>query len=141
MTPGFSPSNWKGGVAVTGVEKTVAYFLLPAGLREAGMGKTTSMVLDMSSLQVPTLVHLQNSCRSDGSLKTQRTGLLQDFSLLQWLRICLLMQGIRIRSLVWEDFSATEQPSLQAATIEAHTSRSLCRNKRNRRKEKPARHN
>lgn len=80
MTPDFSLSNWKGGVAINGVEKTMVYFLLPAGLREAGMGKIMSLVLDLSSLQVPTLVHLQNSCRSDGCLKSQKTGLLQGFS-------------------------------------------------------------
>ena len=27
----------------------------------------------------------------------------------QWLRICLLMQGTRVRALVWEDPTCTEQ--------------------------------
>jgi len=40
MTPDFSPSNWKGGVAISGVEKTMVYFLLPAGFEKRGWGKS-----------------------------------------------------------------------------------------------------
>ena len=36
----------------------------------------------------------------------------------QWLRICLPMQGTRVRALVWEDPTAAEQLSPCAATTE-----------------------
>lgn len=79
MTPGFSQSNWKGvELPSTGVEKTMVYFLLPAGLREAGMGKITEFGSGSVKFTSPNpAVHLQNSCQSDGSLKSQKK---QDFS-------------------------------------------------------------
>ena len=36
----------------------------------------------------------------------------------QWLRICLPMQGTLVRSLVWEDSTAMEELSPLAATTE-----------------------
>ena len=37
---------------------------------------------------------------------------LRDFLVVQWLRICLPMQGTQVRSLVWEDPTCPEAAGL-----------------------------
>ena len=53
----------------------------------------------------------------------------------QWLRICLPMQGARVRALVWED--ATEQLRPWATTTEPARLEPVLHNKRGRDNERP----
>ena len=49
-----------------------------------------------------------------------KSTLMETSLVVQWLRICLPIQGTQVQSLVGEDPHATEQLSPRAATTEAH---------------------
>ena len=69
--------------------------------------------------------------------------------LMQWIRICLPMQGTQVQSLVWEDpthrgitnlYRTTTEPVLQkpeAAATKARAPRSPCSRQENHHTEKP----
>ena len=56
----------------------------------------------------------------------------------QWLRICLLMQGTRVRALVWEDPTCSEQLGQWATITEPAHLEPVLHNKRGRDSERPA---
>ena len=56
----------------------------------------------------------------------------------QWLRVCLPMQGTRVRALVWEDPACHGATGPVSHNYRACASGALLRNKRNRDSERPA---
>ena len=56
----------------------------------------------------------------------------------QWLRICLLMQGTRVRALVWEDPTCRGATRPWATTTEPARLEPVLHNKRGRDSERPA---
>ena len=65
--------------------------------------------------------------------KTNRASLVA-----QWLGICLPVQGTRVRALVWEDPTSTEQLAPWATITEPARLEPVLRNKRGRDSERPA---
>ena len=59
----------------------------------------------------------------------------------QWLRVCLLMQGTRVRALVWEDPTCRGATRPMATTTEPARLEPVLRNKRGRNGERPAHRN